>query len=1109
MPPGGGVASTNAIAATTVSGAFIGTSPTSSEISQGTVTHSGSAATNTVAVGLNVTAANGTKDSVLVGENLKQGGYNGTVIGINSSTGAGAINATAVGANANAAGNYSTALGNNVSATADAVAIGTNISAAGYSVAVGSGITATNSSVSIGDCSTTPYVGDIAIGAKAASVEPNKGGSSARDTSTNVWSNMSNTVVGYNATAAGQAGDTIIGARATNDWNNDFAIGQSTAIGSRSFVYGDQATALAADSSAIGNSSLAIGGDDTAKAWGALNAALGTELKSIGVTNGRWRTDSRTIANMTILANKQPNPTGNGVSSTLLVSGSTADAAGLAKTYSTDVRTAAIGDASIAIGPASQSGGVGSQAIGLNAISSGVGSIAQGIAASSYGSNSIAMGSVATANTQNSVALGYYALAGNETAATQNATALGTYAHALGADSVTIGTQSCVTGNNSVALGPNIKSLTTYNSVVLGNGSTEVVGTTGASDAVLAVPNATVRTSDGTSITYEDFAGEPTDAGQYVSVGKVGGERQIKNVAAGAINQNSTDAINGSQLYSVSSKLVNGFNITATANGGTVEGTADSQVLIGQNEQIKLIAGDNVKIVQSDQNFTFSVDIPDVETPTTTLASGFKATVGTAPDSSINPDEHAATLGDVLNSGWNLQDNSKAIDFVQPYDTVNFVDGNGTYTTAEVKENGTIATVQYSIKTDNKTVHINADNEVEAITTGINYGSKTEYDDGKVELADSDAGSALVNASTVVNAINNAAFTVTAVNNNNQVDAEDDTDGSRISAADNITYAAGKNLNVAMSNTGSTNPTITYGLTENITVTNITVQDDDDESPIKIGDNAITGLTQTLPNVSDSPTVVSAPTVADTTKAATLGDILNIGWNLQNNDVAKDFVKGYDTVNFVNGNGTEAVVDMDGDTVAKVKYNVKTDGTTVKVDDDGNVTAVTGDLTNEDGKVKTPENGEALVNASTVADAINNSGFKLTTAKTGTGTVDGTTEELVNPSETVTITAGDNIAVTQDGNNITIAAVVPEVPKSALNSTTTDGKAGVVADDAGNGFVNATNVAEAINSAYHTVSTSNNDDQVEKSDKSSQISAGDNVTYAAGKNLVVKMENEE
>ena len=53
--------------------------------------------------------------------------------------------------------------------------------------------------------------------------------------------------------------------------------------------------------------------------------------------------------------------------------------------------------------------------------------------------------------------------------------------------------------------------------------------------------------------------------------------------------------------------------------------------------------------------------------------------------------------------------------------------------------------------------------------------------------------------------------------------------------------------------------------------------------------------------------------------AATVGDVLNAGWNLQNNNVAKDFVKAYDTVNFVDGEGTTAVVETTDNKVSKIK----------------------------------------------------------------------------------------------------------------------------------------------------------------------------------------------
>ena len=99
------------------------------------------------------------------------------------------------------------------------------------------------------------------------------------------------------------------------------------------------------------------------------------------------------------------------------------------------------------------------------------------------------------------------------------------------------------------------------------------------------------------------------------------------------------------------------------------------------------------------------------------------------------------------------------------------------------------------------------------------------------------------------------------------------------------------------------------------------------------GDNTTTtpttlaNVASTLPNTYNTDTklnpqpqpVTKSASLPDTfdvkalNNAATVGDVLNAGWNLQNNGEAKDFVKPYDTVNFVNGTGTTAVVTTNAD----------------------------------------------------------------------------------------------------------------------------------------------------------------------------------------------------
>ena len=135
--------------------------------------------------------------------------------------------------------------------------------------------------------------------------------------------------------------------------------------------------------------------------------------------------------------------------------------------------------------------------------------------------------------------------------------------------------------------------------------------------------------------------------------------------------------------------------------------------------------------------------------------------------------------------------------------------------------------------------------------------------------------------------------------------------------------------------------------------------------------------------------------------------MLNAGWNLQNNGEAKDFVKPYDTVNFVDGKGTKVSVETENGTTSNVKFDIDTGSITNKSDG-----SVQGPVTYEmqralkDAKealnslpttapeavrkaaeqaVADAENNIAnaenkVATAQDVANAINKSGFTLTTS---------------------------------------------------------------------------------------------------------------------------------
>ena len=132
----------------------------------------------------------------------------------------------------------------------------------------------------------------------------------------------------------------------------------------------------------------------------------------------------------------------------------------------------------------------------------------------------------------------------------ENSIAAGKESFASGTNSIAIGTKNEVTGNNSVAIGAGNK-VASHNVMVLGNNVTVDAGFDGA--VVLGNESAPSKAMPVESITIQGttyrFAG--TNPTSTVSVGAEGKERQITHVAAGRITSTSTDAINGSQLYSV------------------------------------------------------------------------------------------------------------------------------------------------------------------------------------------------------------------------------------------------------------------------------------------------------------------------------------------------------------------------------------------------------------------------------------------------------------------------------------------------------------------------------------------------------------------------------
>lgn len=197
-----------------------------------------------------------------------------------------------------------------------------------------------------------------------------------------------------------------------------------------------------------------------------------------------------------------------------------------------------------------------SYAIGHKASTKSASSYAFGDEAKVHGGsdNSYAIGYRAEVDSSSkySYAIGHEAKVG---AGVENVYAIGREAKAMAKNSLVFGSNSMVDSKaeNTIAIGHNIgdanhnKGATEKNSVYLGNNSWHGE----KNDTTMGIGSYANTTING--VTFNGYAG--MNAYGVVTVGRKGQERRIQNVAAGWIDPNSTDAVNGSQLHAVAKKL--------------------------------------------------------------------------------------------------------------------------------------------------------------------------------------------------------------------------------------------------------------------------------------------------------------------------------------------------------------------------------------------------------------------------------------------------------------------------------------------------------------------------------------------------------------------------
>ena len=684
-----------------------------------------------------------------------------------------------------------------------------------------------------------------------------------------------------------------------------------------------------------------------------------------------------------------------------------------------------------------------------------------GVSATASGNGATAIGGVTSASGWLSTSIGYLSKS-----AGKGAYAGGASANANGEGAVSVGLESTSTGKHTAALGASANAsaeaaLALGASANASHANAVALGANSVTKAAVASNEATVN-----GVYYSGFAAN--NAASVVSLGDAGKERQLVNVAAGQISATSTDAINGSQLYLVASGLrdqmpvvyttVNGKKAVKKPDGKFYElddaGNVTSTVV--PNADVIASMNDGNNSVTSPMTLAnIKSTLPDTFSTTINPKDNSAATITTtqaAPILTPSQYNYAATLGDVLNAGWNLQANGSAVDFVKPYDKVNFASADGT---VEIKPttDGSTSKLDFKVKQTDLTVT-----------------------DGKVVAPDNTNGSKFVNATTVANTVNNSGW---KLGGNDKTAA-----GNLVKPSNNVNFINGKGTESAVVHDATTgDSTVTFNVKPNGTTINVT------DEGVSVNTGNITAA-QTNGNDAGKVTVADA----EKGKVATVDNVAeainSAGWKAtatanggEVEGTSDQLVKPGETVNYIAGKNIKLKQDGANFTVStteNVTFTNANVNSTLTVGEGNNATQITSSV---DGMKVAKADGSAT---------------RITNVAAGEKPTDAVNVSQLNAAKNAAkteVVAGKQVNVTTStgSNNQTIYTV--NVNTTALPATVTDAnnpaENGKLAVPTEGGLVTASDVANAINATYWKVGDNNGTVK-------SNISAGNQVNFVNG-----------
>ena len=504
-------------------------------------------------------------------------------------------------------------------------------------------------------------------------------------------------------------------------------------------------------------------------------------------------------------------------------------------------------------------------AIGPNASATNTNALATGTNATATGDSATAYGTGTKASETGAVAIGSTIVKeGTTKASTEatgaNATALGAGAQATAMDSTAVGTLSEAKAAEAIAVGAKAKSESAA-SVAIGQNAN---ASTAATQGVAVGQNASVTVAGGVAVGAGSVASVASGISGIGVDGEAEGTARVNTYAK--LHDNADNALTSGQGAVSVGGTLNNTPFTRQITG-VAAGTNDTDAVnVAQLKSVNLAFKGNTgtgDVRLHDQRLTVESDNTNLLTVT---ASDKKLTI-TPKTTSLTIDSTAGstTLGKV---------------------TVPDTTNNALVTAADVAN--AINAAHWNVATDLVATATGAKHEGDSIAA-VHAGETVKFIAGEHVTIHQDGRNITVSMKDAV---------------------------TNIMVKDQIAASFENGNNTAFTVNPDTGK-FRYDVSSTPTYTSITTG----KSTLK--DGVVTNLDSHLPN-SEGPTV-QKPTITEEVgkQAATVSDVMNAGWHLQNNGTAKDFVKPYDVVTFNDGASTTAIVTTSADKLTStVTYNV-------------------------------------------------------------------------------------------------------------------------------------------------------------------------------------------